>query len=248
MSAVKLVKAVPNTNSCVAVDFKKPDDFEKVTVEGNDARAVNGTVMASVLYDGKYLTLALPPLMVAFDPSSYLDSKKINVDLDLRHATSHSTVKEAFDVLRGIDERVAQQVVKQREKLVPGLKKTGPLAKSDQSVHDCYVFCTRPRVGSKSDAVWPPRLSATLSGARILGEDQNINKGDVVRCVVQTKVLCNRAEKVTLSWRILQLRKIRDGLPYPDISLTEQEAFGISLSSEGDGATKCSMDLTEDLV
>ena len=124
------------------------------------------------------------------------------------------------------------------------------MAKSDDQVRACYQPCTRLRTSTKSDRAWAPRLTGTVTGARFLGgaDTSSLAKGDVVKCVIQATALCSKGDKVTLSWRVLQLRK-QPEFPCPDQDKTEKEVFGVSLSGEDNGeGGHAAMDLTVDLV
>jgi len=248
--SVQLIKGTSeNGGKQLAIRFDPAEDLPKIVLKG-EPRAAYGSIFANVVYEGKAPTILLPPMVVAFDPSSYQDSKKVTVDLSFREATTHSSVLEAYQAFRALDDRMCSLLVQAREKLLPTVKKSGPLAKTDQEIRSYYQACTRPRTSAKSDRAWPARLSCTLTGAKIVGgegDNQSVAKGDVVRCLVQVTTLCSRQEKVSLGFRIVQLRKISDGLPYPDISLSEEEAFGVSLK-EDSAAESSAMQIEQEFV
>lgn len=234
--------------------FSVADDPKKLRLSENP-RSAYGSIFSTLCYGDKALTLVLPAMQLAWDPSTYDQggkSGKTTIDLDFKHAQQYGAVQQAYQTMRAIDEAVAELVVQQRDKVVPGMKRGGPMAKSDEQVRACYQPCTRLRTSTKSDRAWAPRLTCTVTGARFLGgaDTSSLAKGDVVKCVIQATALCSKAEKVTLSWRVLQLRKQPEGLGYPDQDKTEKEVFGVSLSGEDSNGENghAAMDLTVDLV
>jgi len=232
--------------------FNAADDPKKLRL--SEPRSAYGSVFANVCHDKKSLALVLPAMQLAWDPSTYdpaSKNAKTTIDLDLKHAQQYGAVEQAYQMMRAIDDRVAALVVENRDKIVPLMKRAGPMARSDEQVKACYQPCTRLRTSTKSDRAWAPRLTCTVTGARFLGgaDTATLAKGDVVRCVIQATALCSKAEKVTLSWRVLQIRKQPEGLGYPDQDKTEKEVFGVSLSGEDNGeGGHAAMDLTVDLV
>lgn len=216
-----------------------------------EPRSAYGSIFSALCYGEKALTLVLPAMQLAWDPSTYEGKGgKTTIDLDFKHAQQYGAVQEAYEMLKAVDERAAALVVENRDKIVPLMKRAGPMAKTDEQVKACYQPCTRLRTSQKSDRAWAPRLTCTVTGAKFLGgaETATLVKGDVVRCVIQATALCSKAEKVTLSWRVLQIRKQPEGLGYPDQDKTEKEVFGVSLSDDNGEGGHMAMDLTVELV
>ena len=228
-----------------------PDDCKKLRL--SEPRSAYGSIFSNLCYGDKNLTVVLPALQLAWDPSTYDQggkSGKTTIDLDFKHAQQYGLVQQAYEMIRAIDDRAAVLVVENRDKIVPTMKRAGPMARSDEQVKACYQPCTRLRTSQKSDRAWAPRLTCTVTGARFLGgaDSNSLQKGDVVKCVIQATALCSKGEKVTLSWRIIQIRKQPEGLGYPDQDKTEKDVFGVSLSGDDTGEGACAMDLTVDLV
>lgn len=219
----------------------------------SEPRSAYGSIFSNLCYGDKTLTLVLPALQLAWDPSTYEGNKtaKTTIDLDFKHAQTHGAVLQAYKVMRAIDEAVAALVVENRDKILPTMKRAGPMTKSDEQVKGAYQPCTRLRTSQKSDRAWAPRLTVTVTGAKFLGgsDTSTLQKGDVVKCVIQSTALCSKGEKVTLSWRVLQIRKQTEGMSYPDQDLSEKDTFGVSLSGDENGeGGHLAMDLTVDLV
>jgi hypothetical protein len=217
------------------------DTIQKNVAYG-EQRMVFGSLLTPVFLTNdkgdKYpFCVIVPSMRLAFDPSSYGDSGKMSAELDFGDAKNYKHVQNALNAFKALDEKFESDVVKHRSVMVPGMKETGPAAKSNQQVRESYVRITRPRTSAKSDRAWPPRMSVNLSNAKNLTpETKEYKKGDAVTTLILCTGLCARDNKIQPSWKVLQIRHIKDGFPYPDQNLSEEEAFGVQLSHEGSGA------------
>jgi len=217
------------------------DSLQKSVAYG-EPRPVFGSLLTPVFLKNekgeKYpFCLTVPSLRLGFDPSSYGDSGKMSAELDFGDARNYKHVLGALNAFKALDDRFQGDVVKHRRVMVPGMKETGPAAKSNQQVKDSYLRMTRLRTSAKSDRAWPPRLSVNMTNAKNLTpETTEYKKGDAVTTLLLCTGLCARDNKIQPSWKVLQIRHQKDGFPYPDQALSEEEAFGAQLSHEGSGA------------